>query len=218
MFGSGGNTINITGTAGGEFVYDSSTASDTVNVSGNGQTGSVDTINIVSGSEVIQTGVNVKVVGTGNTITASTNDTVTIGSGSETLIAGTGGDIFTNTGGNNNIYEFASGFGADTIKNASSAETVANGTVDFLGSLTDENLWFQKSGNNLLVDQLGTSNQITLTNWYTAAKDDVSSFTASGQTLDSQIAALVSAMASYATANPGFNPTTATDGMASLNE
>jgi hypothetical protein len=66
------------------------------------------------------------------------------------------------------------------------------------------------SGNNLVVDALGTNEQITLNGWYSGnAGSQVSSFLAGGLTLDSQVQNLVQAMATYSAANPGFNPATA---------
>ena len=91
-------------------------------------------------------------------------------------------------------------------------DLTASGEVDFTSaSVTDENLWFQQSGNNLVVDLLGTTDQITLTNWYNGnAANQVQSFHANGLTLDTQVAQLVQAMATYATNNSGFNSQTAT--------
>ena len=67
-----------------------------------------------------------------------------------------------------------------------------------------------QSGNNLLITKLGTNDQIAVANWYTGAGHQVQQMSAGGYTIDSQIATLISAMASYASANPSFNPTTAT--------
>jgi hypothetical protein len=86
----------------------------------------------------------------------------------------------------------------------------AKGEIDFGGGLTDENLWFTQSGNNLQIDLLGTSDQITVSNWFGSAGAQVSSINADGLILDSQVSTLVSAMATYASNNSGFNPTTAT--------
>ncbi|MDR3560885.1 MAG: hypothetical protein P4N59_05530 [Negativicutes bacterium] len=207
---SGGDTINVVG-SGGTFVEEWSTG-DTVNVSGNGQTGTADTINMASGTVVVASNSNVSITGAGNTITAGQNDTVAIASGNNTLIAGTGGDIFTNSGGSTNVYKFGTGFGADTINNLVTGGTTAMGQVAFLSGITDEKLWFKQSGSNLEIDLLGTTSKITLTGWYGSnTSAQVQSFTANGITLlNSQVAQLVSAMATYAANNTGFNVSTAT--------
>jgi hypothetical protein len=119
--------------------------------------------------------------------------------------SGTGDTI---NGGGNEQYFFSSTLGRDTINNGTG--TTANGTVIFGAGITDEKLWFKKSGNDLIVQQLGTTNQIDIAGWYTAAGKQVQSFQAGGLQLDTQVALPVQAMASYATAHTSFNPTTAT--------
>ena len=63
-----------------------------------------------------------------------------------------------------------------------------------------------------MVDVLGTTEQVTVAGWFAGnARAQVQSFdTADGAKIDSGVAQLVSAMATYSAANPGFNPTTAT--------
>jgi hypothetical protein len=104
-------------------------------------------------------------------------------------------------------YKFSSGDGQSEIKAASSA----TGIVNFNSGLSDENLWFVKVGNNLQVDILGSNDKLTIDDWFGGSPAaSVQGFTASGLKLDSQVAQLVSAMATYATNNAGFNPATAT--------
>jgi hypothetical protein len=150
--------------------------------------------------------------GNGDILYASTGaDTLKAGAGNDTLVTGTGNDtLYGSTG--TNTYDFGSAFGtADKLYNAG-ANSAAAGTIAFTASsTTDENLWFVKSGNNLLIDLLGTTDQITVENWYTSAGNQVSSVTAGGETmLNSQFAALVSAMAAYQSAHSSFNAQTAT--------
>jgi hypothetical protein len=158
--------------------------------------------------------------GSGNNyITAnSDNDTINGGNGDDWLAGGSGNDTFIvgtgdntiNSGGGNNTYQFGSSFGQDTINNGYGF--AAQGQIDFTSSsVTDEKLWFQQSGNDLLVDLLGTNDQIDVSNWFSGiAGYQVQSIQAGGLTLDTQVAQLVQAMATYATNNPSFNPATAT--------
>jgi hypothetical protein len=187
--------------------------------------GSGDTINAIgSDALTIQSG-------NGNTINlgASTNltinsgvaDTVQEGAGETTVVgasssgdvliaSATGNNSFLNSGGAN-FYDFGSTFGQDTITNQLGNGGTAKGQVDFLAGITDENLWLKQSGSNLLVDLLGTNDQVTLSGWYNGnAGSQVSSFVAGGMTIDSQVQGLIQAMATYSAANPAFNPTTAT--------
>jgi len=118
------------------------------------------------------------------------------------------GDTANAASGSTNAYQLGADFGAVTINNAGAAQS----EVDFDPSLGADNLWFVQQGTNLQVDVLGTSNQLTLDGWFTSDRTaQVQSFdTADGARLDSGVAQLISAMATYSASNPGFNPATAT--------
>jgi hypothetical protein len=130
----------------------------------------------------------------------------------EVLSAGTGSDTLKGATGYTS-YNFGSSFGQDVIDNTANTSGAPQGEIDFNYStgISDQNLWFQRSGNNLLVDVLGTNDQIDVSGWFGSnAAAQVQSIDASGLKLDTQVAQLVSAMASYAANNSGFNPATAT--------
>ena len=145
------------------------------------------------------------------TITGGTgNDTINAAavSATGTLVFQGGGGADVITGGmGDNIYEVAKTAQTLTIANAFASGTAAHGTLQFDSGLTDQNLWFKQSGNNLVVDVIGTSEQVTLNGWFGANKSaQVAEIQAGGLDLDSGVAKLVSAMAAFQTANPGFNP------------
>jgi len=136
------------------------------------------------------------------------NDWLTGGSGNNTFIVGTGNNTI-NGGGGTDTYQFGSSFGQDVINNGYGA--AAKGAIDFASGVTDENLWFQQSGSDLLVGLLGTNDQIDVTGWFNGiAGNQVQSVNAGGLKLDTGVASLVQAMATYAADNPNFNPATAT--------
>jgi Ca2+-binding RTX toxin-like protein len=140
------------------------------------------------------------------------NDTLSGTTGNDTFYGSTGTDTLTG-GGGYDAYKFGPSFGQTTINNlASDSVTTANGEVDFLSGIATNQLWFLQNGNDLQVDLLGTTEKITVAGWFAGnARAQVQSFdTADGSKLDTQIAQLVSAMATYSAGNPGFNPTTAT--------
>ena len=110
--------------------------------------------------------------------------------------------------GGMDTYWMRAGDGNVTVVNGSGAGA-ASGQVDFLGSLTDQNLWLQKSGNNLVADIIGTKDQLTIQNWYGNASSQVSEIDAGGLKLDTQLATLVQAMATYSGAHGAFNPQSA---------
>jgi hypothetical protein len=138
------------------------------------------------------------------------NATFTGGAGADILTAGKGADTLTGNGGAD-TYVYGVGDGVTTVINSTSLGTVAHGQITFISPLTDANLWFIKSGNNLQIDLLGSKSVLSVAAWFgtnkTAATAEI---TAGGLKLDSQLATLVTAMGSYQTANPGFNPQTAT--------
>jgi Ca2+-binding RTX toxin-like protein len=118
-------------------------------------------------------------------------DIITGNEGSNILIGGTGGDTLIG-GGGYDTYRLASSFGQTVINNADpGSSTAANGEIDFGAGSNSEQLWFMQSGNNLVVDQIGTSNQLTIQGWYAGNNSaEVQSFdTADGAKLDSQIRA-----------------------------
>jgi hypothetical protein len=79
--------------------------------------------------------------------------------------------------------------------------TPGTDTVSFDAGINDYNLWFQQSNYDLKVQVLGTSDTITLQNWFVNDAQKVDQFTlANGEKLDkASVDQLIQAMA-------GFNP------------
>ncbi|HEY0525265.1 MAG TPA: calcium-binding protein, partial [Stellaceae bacterium] len=83
-----------------------------------------------------------------------------------------------------------------------------SGEIDFGAGIATNQLWLRQSGNDLLVNVMGTQDRITVSGWYGAVTSRLQEIvTADGSNLDTQLDQLVQAMASYAAANPGFDPT-----------
>jgi len=131
--------------------------------------------------------------------------------GNDTILAGSGGGTLSGNGGAD-AYVFDKTFGQVLIKNSSSdGNTFAHGELDFLSGVDYDDLWFKQSGNNLEIDLLGTSQKVTVENWYGSNADAcLGAVHAGGLTLDAQVQQLVSAMAVYSSNNSGFNPTSST--------
>jgi Haemolysin-type calcium binding protein related domain len=123
-------------------------------------------------------------------------NTFNIGAGSESITGGNG----------NNSFEFgaSSGQAAITVTSGGTNE------LDFGSGINDEDLWFAQSGNDLQIDLLGTSDSVTVKNWYSSSSNQLQEITAGGLKLDSQVSQLVSAMATFEASNSSFNPITAT--------
>lgn len=172
----------------------------------------VRSITLVDYASGLGANVNVTANDLGDTIAGNSgNNRLTGGLGNDILVAGTGNDMLTG-GGGYDVYKVGPVFGQTVINNAATDGTTnPQGEVDFGSRVADEDLWFARNGNDLQVNVLGTFDQLTIAGWYSSSRAQVESFnTADGLKLDSQISQLVSAMATYSSANTGFNPVTAT--------
>jgi len=117
---------------------------------------------------------------------------------------GAGGDSVTFGKGGSNTVDYSKGDGAATITLNGGV-----GTIQFEGSITDKDLWFVRSGTNLVIDVLGSSDHLTVTGFFNYPATTLSEIKAGGLELDSQLNNLISAMASFSKSNPSFNPVTA---------
>jgi hypothetical protein len=115
-------------------------------------------------------------------------------------------------GNTNNSYLATTGSGQISITATQGVGTAND--LDFTGSLTDQNLWFLQSGNNLQIDILGSSTGVTVNNWFSSSSpDQLQEISTGGLKIDNQVSQLVQAMATYSSNNSGFNPTASGTGM-----
>lgn len=214
LMNTANNVATLDGTDGG---VTASANNEWVNVNGTGNVVSLDstddTAYLTGASEdawinISGSGDGTNGTGTGNTFNISSSSN-TVGGGGDTFILANGLSDTLN-GGASDTYEFGSTFGSDTINNtAFGSATTANGKLTFGSGVTDEKLWFKQSGNNLLIDLLGTTDQITIDNWFGSnAGAQLSEIDAGSLKLTTAVSALVTAMATYAAAHTGFNPQT----------
>jgi Ca2+-binding RTX toxin-like protein len=134
------------------------------------------------------------------------NDVLYDGNGNDTLVGGKGDDILYLGRGSNNVI-FNIGDGDDTLIADPAAAGGGQNLLDFGTGFTRDNLWFMHQGNDLLVCRLGGDESLVLKDWY-AGNHAVQTFqTADGDTLlDTQVALLVQAMASFSPAPGSGNP------------
>jgi serralysin len=80
--------------------------------------------------------------------------------------------------------------------------------IEFAPSIAPEDLWFALSGNDLEIDLIGTSNEITISDWqhHQGALKEISAGSAQ---LTNKISSLINAMATFTANNAGFDPETA---------
>ena len=221
LYGDTGND-SLNGNAGND-TLNGGTGNDTL-VGGTGNdtyvvnaTGDVVTENADEGIDLVQSGITYtlgnnlenltltgssKINGTGNDLDNvltgnSANNTLTGNAGNDTLDGGAGVDSLVG-GTGNDTYILGRGHGADTVtENDSTA-----GNTDlarFLDGVATDQIWFRHVGSNLEVSIIGTSDKLTVQNWYTGSAYHVEQFqTADNHTLlDSQVENLVQAMAAF---------------------
>ena len=118
------------------------------------------------------------------------NDTLDGGAGADTLTGGTGNDT----------YVLGRGYAADTV--VENDATVGNTDIaQFLTGVAADQIWFQHVGNNLEASIIGTADKLVVKDWYLGNAYHVEQFktTDGAKTLlDSNVANLVNAMASFA--------------------
>ena len=122
------------------------------------------------------------------------NNLLTGGLGNDTLIGQAGNDT----------YQFARGDGQDIV--IDNDATLGNTDVLQLTNINQTNLWFKHVGNDLQINVLGTTDQITVKDWYLGGTTDnhiERIKTADGLTLyDTDVEQFVQAMNAFAPPTP----------------
>jgi Ca2+-binding RTX toxin-like protein len=125
-----------------------------------------------------------------NTITGNGANNIMMGlAGNDTLKGGKGGDT----------YVFGRGDGVDTwIENDTTAGNIDIGS--FAIDIAHDQLWFRRNGNNLEALVIGTGDRVVVKDWYKGNAYHLERFeSGDGMVLlDSQVQALVDAMAAFA--------------------
>jgi Ca2+-binding RTX toxin-like protein len=195
LVGNGGNDVFHLGTDTGVVVSETGTGISEVSTWGS--------------QYVLPTGVS-NLTGDGgasHTLTGNAAANVITGDTGKDVLNGGGGNDLLIGGGGNDVYQFASGGGQDTIVNGNGSGA-ASGELDLGAGIANNQLWLVQSGNDLQIDVMGSSNQVTIAGWYDSPAAQLQSIqTASDAVLDTQVGQLVQAMASFQSANPGFDPT-----------
>jgi Ca2+-binding RTX toxin-like protein len=134
------------------------------------------------------------------------NDSIAGNAGNDVLDGGTGNDTLTG-GAGYDTYVFGRGGGQDIIVNGVSGNPGASGDLVFTTDVAKNQLWFKQVGNDLVVSVMGTTDKVTVSGWYSSSYAPLQDIkVAGGWELDSGLAQLVQAMATYSTNNPSFNP------------
>ena len=124
------------------------------------------------------------------------NDTLDGNAGNDTLIGGVGNDTLVG-GDGADLYFMSRGDKADILQNVDTDGGFD--TLKFDTGIASDQLWFQQSGNDLVVSIIGTSDKTTIQGWYSAASNQVDriEITDGYYANISDVEALRSAMASF---------------------
>jgi len=236
LFGTG-DTITTTSAASIELHHDGATATvngngnsftfegnaQTVNLNGAGNTVDVvdsagNTVNSTGAAAVtLEVGANANVNASGSTITINDNSTVSIVGNNDQIAtsAASGGATTVRLNGTGDVVTDSAFALSGQMQLTNGAPSNAGPTNELAlgtpgGPVSDTQLWFQASGNDLKIELLGTQNEVTVANWFASPGDQLQAIHAGGMTLDNgAVAQLVQSMATFAAANPGFDPTSA---------
>jgi Ca2+-binding RTX toxin-like protein len=129
------------------------------------------------------------------------------GLGDDMVMGGPGDDILYGDAGNDTLeggpgadtFLFGRGDGQDVVDQQGSAPLDLD-TLQFAGDVTADQLWFSRTGNDLQISIIGTTDTATVAGWYLSDALRVDRIqTADGQVLlESRVQQLVEAMASFA--------------------
>jgi len=143
----------------------------------------------------------------GGTIGTAGHDTLVGTAGADVLHGLAGNDSMDGLGGNDakrggsgfDTYRFGRGGAVDTIDNDSSDHATSVDKLVFGSDVSRSQLWFQRSGNDLVASVIGTNDRTVLTDWYSEWWTRVDKFqSGDGKTLLSgDVRRLVDAMASF---------------------
>ena len=123
-------------------------------------------------------------------------DSLNGGLGNDTMAGGLGRDTLVGAAGND-TYLFARGDGQDLIVDKDS--TLNNNDLLAFANAKSTQLWFTRSGNNLDVAIIGTTDKVSIQDWFLSTSNRIEKFTASdGKSLTAaKVGALVSAMSGF---------------------
>ncbi|WP_040266321.1 calcium-binding protein [Pseudomonas rhodesiae] len=140
-----------------------------------------------------------------NVLGSSHDDILSGDAGSNRLEGEAGNDLLIG-GGGYDYYMIARGQGHDTLINGIGE---ARGAL-YIDNESRESLWFQRAGNDLRVQLLGSDTDITVQGWYDNSVSRLDRIALGGSHTDyllgTQVDQLVQAMAGFSGSHPGFDP------------
>jgi VCBS repeat-containing protein len=197
--GEGNNTVVANGD--GTVVASAGSGDDNITTSyGN------DIVNSGAGNDRISTGWGSDTIDAGDG-----DDYIDAGGGGDSVRGGKGNDTIVSTNWSDDKYWFAAGDGHDTLTDAGGNDVLT------LEGISSNQLWFTHTGNDLNVNVIGTTDGVTIKDWYSGYQYPGSQYhveqfkTSDGKVLlDSQVQNLVDAMAAFSPPPAGQTTLTGT--------
>lgn len=142
-----------------------------------------------------------------HTIVGSSDaDFIDAGAGDDVIDGGAGGDYLMG-GDGNDTYLVLAGGGQDTINNLSNNPTADTDILQFGAGFDEDDLWFSREGDDLLVDVIGSDEQVTIQDWYSDDDQKIDEFHTDDAVLQADLVEnLVNAMAAFGTPPAGEAP------------
>jgi trimeric autotransporter adhesin len=128
------------------------------------------------------------------------DDVLTGGVGIDQMDSGEGNDLMAG-GSGSDVYAFVDNFGVDEIFESDTVVGATNQDEVRFFSASYDTLWFSQNGTDLVIDQVGTNNSLTVLGWFNSPSAQIEVFydDATGHQLNaSSVANLVSTMAGFA--------------------
>ncbi|WP_421868951.1 calcium-binding protein [Motiliproteus sp.] len=126
-------------------------------------------------------------IGAAEEVSGEDNDTLEGGIGNDSLHGGAGDDT----------YVFNLGDGQDSISDFEGGHNETD-RIQFGMGLERSDLWFSQDGGDLLIDTVGTDDQIRIKNWYSSTQTQIEEIHAGGSVLTNNLVdQLVNAMAEF---------------------
>jgi Ca2+-binding RTX toxin-like protein len=196
LIGGLGNDLYIVEDAGDVVIEQAGQGTDTVQSSISfALSANVENLTLTGSSAINATGNLLSNILTGN-------------SGNNILVGGLGNDHLIG-GGGNDTYVFGRNDGHDVITNGLASNTGPSGTLQLASDLAPESVWFKQSGQDLVIEVMGSDDDVTVAGWFANSSSALSQITTSnGWVIDGQVSQLVQAMASYSSAHAGFDTQT----------
>ena len=146
--------------------------------------------------------------GGGDTLSGGAgNDNLSGGADDDTL-RGNGGYDTLDGGSGDDVYEFGRGDGADWVRNR--GESASDDMLEFDGGVDADQLWFSRSGDDLVVRIVGTQDRVTVEDWYDGTDNRLDFELDDGRVLLAEnVRALVDAMAAFTPPGAGETEFTA---------